>query len=82
MYYLVYVNEQAPHVITFKYINIKIQMLSSTFIETIALLLAYYVFNRAVTNPKKKSDPDPNPNEVSCRTSDPDPIIHKHLYKT
>ena len=30
---------------------------------------------RAVTNPKKNSDPDPNPNEVSCRISDPDPII-------
>jgi len=30
---------------------------------------------RAVTNPKKISDPDPNPNEVSCRISDPDPII-------
>jgi len=34
----------------------------------------------AVTNPKKNSDPDPNPNEVSCRISDPDPIIHKNLY--
>jgi len=30
---------------------------------------------RAVTN-KKESDPDPNPNEVSCRFSDPDPIIN------
>ena len=30
---------------------------------------------RAVTNPKK-SDPDPNPNEMSCRFSDPDPIIN------
>ena len=30
---------------------------------------------RAVIN-IKKSDPDPNPNEVSCRFSDPDPIIN------
>jgi len=37
---------------------------------------------RAVTNPKKISDPDPNPNEFFCRISDPDPIIHKKLYKT
>ena len=36
---------------------------------------------RAVTNPKKNSDPDPNPNEVSCRISDPDPIIHKIYIK-
>jgi len=35
--------------------------------------------SRAVTNPKKISDPDPNPNEISCRISDPDPIIHKNL---
>ena len=34
---------------------------------------------RAVT--KKNSDPDPNPNEVSCRISDPDPIIHKICIK-
>jgi len=34
---------------------------------------------RAVTNPKKISDP--NPNEVSCRISDPDPIIHKIYIK-
>ena len=31
---------------------------------------------RAVTNPKKNSDPDPNPNEVYCRISDPDPKIY------
>jgi len=37
--------------------------------------------NRAVTDPKKHSDPDPNPNEVSCRISDPDPIIHKIYIK-
>jgi len=37
--------------------------------------------SRAVTNPKKNSDPDPNPNEVSCRISDPDPIIHKIYLK-
>jgi len=36
---------------------------------------------RAVTNPKKNSDPDPNPNEVSCTISDPDPIIHKIYIK-
>jgi len=36
---------------------------------------------RAVTNPKLNSDPDPNPNEVSCRISDPDPIIHKKYIK-
>ena len=40
-----------------------------------------YVTNRAVTNPKKISDLDPNPNEVSCRISDPDPIIHKIYIK-
>jgi len=33
------------------------------------------VVSRAVTNQKKNSDPDPNPNDVSCRISDPDPII-------
>jgi len=32
-------------------------------------------------NPKTFSDPDPNPNEVSCRISDPDPIIHKIYIK-
>jgi len=36
---------------------------------------------RAVTNPKEISDPDPNPNEVSCKISDPDPIIHKIYVK-
>ena len=36
--------------------------------------------DRAVTNPKKNSDPDPNPNEVSCRISDPDPIIQFFIY--
>jgi len=36
---------------------------------------------RYVTNPKKISDPDPNPNEVSCRISNPDPIKN-FLYKT
>jgi len=36
---------------------------------------------RAVTNPKKISDPDPNPNEVSCRISDSDPIINKIYIK-
>jgi len=36
---------------------------------------------RAVTNLKTISDPDPNPNEVSCRMSDPDPIIHKVYIK-
>jgi len=40
-----------------------------------------YIHIRAVTNPKKMSDPDPNPNEVSCRISDPDPIIHKIYIK-
>jgi len=37
---------------------------------------------RAVTNPTNISDPDPNPNKVSCRISDPDRIIHKILFKT
>ena len=30
---------------------------------------------------KKNSDPDPNPNEVSCKISDPDPIIDKIYIK-
>jgi len=34
---------------------------------------------RAVMNPKMFSDPDPNPNEVSCKISDPDPIIHGNV---
>ena len=39
------------------------------------------LLSRAVTNPNKISDPDPNPNEVSCRISDPDPMIHKTYIK-
>ena len=41
----------------------------------------YTITSRAVTNPKKNSDPNPNPNEFFCRISDPDPIIHKIYIK-
>jgi len=51
-------------------------MIYGTFVLITVLL------TRTVTNPKKNSDPDPNPNEVSCRISDPDSIIQFFLYKT
>jgi len=35
---------------------------------------------RAVMNPKLFLDLDPNPNEVACRNSDPNPTIHENVY--
>ena len=64
------------------FITQHIHILSLLFAKTCCPQFIYYTNSRAVTNPKKNSDPDPNPNEVSCRISNPDPIIHKNLNKT
>jgi len=50
--------------------------------STLLLFLWHVSLNdtRAAMNPKLFFDLDPNPNEVACRNSDPNPTIHENVY--